>query len=156
VPRRQFFHDPAPAPGGLLPAAYAAVRNGGGQVLLVRRADDGNWELPGGRVSIGESASDAVVREVAEEARVGIKVTGVLGVYSDPGHVLAYPEGDVQQQFAVCFHAWAADRDVHPDLHETIAAEWFHPDQARRLAMHPTMRQRLDHALTAPERVHFD
>ena len=45
--RRQYFHDPAaPAPAGLLPAAYAAVRNGQGQMLLVRRADDGNWELP--------------------------------------------------------------------------------------------------------------
>jgi hypothetical protein len=42
--RRQFFHDPgAPAPEGLLPAAYAAVRNGEGRILLVRRADDGNW-----------------------------------------------------------------------------------------------------------------
>ncbi|MFZ2119232.1 MAG: NUDIX domain-containing protein, partial [Pseudonocardiaceae bacterium] len=41
-----------------------------GRVLLVRRADDGYWELPGGRVEVGESASAAVVREVAEEAGV--------------------------------------------------------------------------------------
>jgi ADP-ribose pyrophosphatase YjhB (NUDIX family) len=155
--RRQFFHDPAaPAPEGLLPAAYAAVRNAEDQVLLVRRSDDGYWELPGGRVDIGESASDAVIREVAEEAGVVIKVTGVFGIYSDPGHVLAYPEGEVRQQFAVCFHAWAADGDVHPDLLETSAAGWFHPGEASRLAMHPTMRQRLEHALTAPDRVHFD
>jgi mutator protein MutT len=155
--RRQFFHDPAaPTAEGLLPVAYAAVRNSEGQVLLVRRADDGNWELPGGRVDIGESASDAVVREVAEEAGVVIKVTGVFGVYSDPGHVLAYPRGEVRQQFAVCFHAWAVERDVRPDLHETTAAEWFQPDEALRLAMHPTMHLRLSHALTEPERVYFD
>jgi 8-oxo-dGTP pyrophosphatase MutT (NUDIX family) len=153
----QFFHDPAaPTPEGLLPAAYAAVRNGLGQVLLVRRADDGNWELPGGRVEVGETASETVVREVAEEAGVVIKVTGVLGVYSDPGHVLAYPNGEVRQQFAICFHAWAVDGDVHPDLFETSAAGWFHLDETRRLAMHPTMRQRLDHALTDPEHVYFD
>jgi 8-oxo-dGTP pyrophosphatase MutT (NUDIX family) len=155
--RRQFFHDPAaPAPAGLLPAAYAAVRNGHGEVLLVRRTDDGNWELPGGRVEIGESAAETVVREVAEEAGVDIKLTGILGVYSDPGHVLAYPEGEVRQQFAVCFHAWAVDSDVHPDLVETSAAEWFHPDETSQLAMHPTMRQRLHHAVTDPERVHYD
>jgi len=140
----------------LLPVAYAAVRNGEGQVLLVRRVDDGNWELPGGQVDIGESASETVVREVAEEAGLAIKVTGVLGVYSDPGHVLAYPSGEIRQQFAVCFHAWAADRDIHPDLLETSAAGWFDPREARRLAMHPTMRLRLDHALTEPERVHYD
>jgi 8-oxo-dGTP pyrophosphatase MutT (NUDIX family) len=140
----------------LLPVAYAAVRNGDGRVLLVRRADDENWELPGGRVDVGESASQAVVREVAEEAGVVIKVTGVLGVYSDPGHVLAYPDGEVRQQFAVCFEAWTVDRDVHPDLIETSAARWFSPGEASRLAMHPTMRQRLDHALAAPERPYFD
>jgi 8-oxo-dGTP pyrophosphatase MutT (NUDIX family) len=155
--RRQYFHDPAaPAPDGLLPAAYAAVRNVEGQVLLVRRTDDGNWELPGGRVDVGESASQAVIREVAEEADIAIKVTGVSGVYSDPGHVLAYPEGEVRQQVAVCFHAWAVDCDAHADDCETSAAGWFDPGAVAGLAMHPTMRQRLEHALTAPDRAHFD
>ena len=46
---------------------------------------------------------------VAEETGVVIKVTGVLDVYSDPGHVLAYRHGDMRQQFAVCFHALAVD-----------------------------------------------
>lgn len=70
--RPPFFHDPeAPAPEGLLPAAYAAVRDGQGRVLLVRRADDGNWELPGGRVDIGESASQTVVRAKLRRA-VGV------------------------------------------------------------------------------------
>ncbi|HKE70031.1 MAG TPA: NUDIX domain-containing protein [Nocardioidaceae bacterium] len=155
--RRQYFHDPAaPAPDGLLPAAYAAVRNVEGQVLLVRRTDDGNWELPGGRVDVGESASQAVIREVAEEADITIKVTGVSGVYSDPGHVLAYPQGEVRQQVAVCFHAWAVDCDAHADDCETSAAGWFDPSDVVVLAMHPTMRQRLEHALTAPDRAHFD
>lgn len=44
-------------PRGLLPAAFAIVRNGPGRVLLVRRADDGYWELPGGRIEVGESAA---------------------------------------------------------------------------------------------------
>jgi 8-oxo-dGTP pyrophosphatase MutT (NUDIX family) len=155
--RRQYFHDPAaPAPAGLLPAAYAAVRNGRGQVLLVRRADDGNWELPGGRVEIGETASETVVREVSEEAGVTVKLTGVLGVYSDPAHVLAYPDGEVRQQLAVCFHAWAIDGEARPDHDETTAAVWYDADETRRLTMHPTMRLRLEHALTDPERVHFD
>ena len=155
--RRQFFHDPAaPTPKGILPAAYAAIRNGQDEVLLVRRADDGNWELPGGRVDIGESASDAVVREVAEEAGVVIKVTGVFGVYTDPAHVLAYPNGEVSQQFAVCFHAHAVAGEVHPDQTETTAAGWFYPHETRGLPMHPTMRQRLEHALSEPHLAHFD
>ena len=81
----------APPARALLLAAFAIVRDGAGQVLLLRRADDRYWELPGGRVEVGESASAAVIREVVEEAGVTINVTRLAGVYSDPGHVLAYP-----------------------------------------------------------------
>ena len=156
--RVEYYHDVAtPQAQEFLPAAFAIVRNGVGQVLLVRRADDGYWELPGGRIEVGESASAAVVREVAEEADVTIKVTGLSGLYSDPGHVLAYPHGDgIYQQFAVCFHAFTPARDARPDRHETIAAAWFDPEQARQLAMHPAMRQRLTDALGEPDRAHFD
>lgn len=125
-------------------------------MLLVRRADDGNWELPGGRVDLGESAATAVIREVAEEADVAITVAAVAGVYSDPGHVLADPDGQVHQQFAVCFHAVADDPAPAPDGEETTAATWFEPDATRSLLMHPVMRERLDHALKRSAQVHFD
>lgn len=156
--RMEYYHDvAAPQARGLLPTAFAVVRNGLDQILLVRRADDGYWELPGGRIEVGESASAAVVREVAEEAGVAIKVTGLAGVYSDPGHVLAYPHGEgIYQQFAVCFHAIAPTRDTRSDQGETSAAAWFDPEQATQLVMHPAMRQRLTDALAEPHRAHFD
>jgi 8-oxo-dGTP diphosphatase len=52
------------------PYAFAAVRDITGRMLLVRRCDTGDWELPGGHVDPGESASDAV-RETAEESGIG-------------------------------------------------------------------------------------
>lgn len=120
-------------------------------------ADDGYWELPGGRVEVGESASAAVPREVAQETGVTIKVTGRAGVYSDPCHVLAYPRGEgIYQQFAVCFHAFSPARHAQPDHEETTAAAWFDPEQATQQIMHPAMRQRLTDALTEPHRAHFD
>jgi ADP-ribose pyrophosphatase YjhB (NUDIX family) len=156
--RVEYYHDvAAPAARALLPAAFAIVRNRSGRVLLVRRADDGCWALPGGRVEVGESVSAAVIREVAEEAGVTIEVTGLAGVYSDPGHVLAYPhEPGAYQQIAVCFHAFSPNHDAHPDHDETTAAAWFDPEQAIQLAMHPAMRQRLTNALAKPHRAHFD
>ena len=156
--RMEYYHDVAAPPAQeLLPAAFAIVRNGSGRVLLVRRADDGYWELPGGRVEVGESASAAVVREVAEEAGVAIQVTELAGVYSDPGHVLAYPHGEgIYQQLAVCFHAVTPARDAQPDQDETSAAAWFEPEQATQLVMHPAMRQRLTDALAGSHRAHFD
>jgi ADP-ribose pyrophosphatase YjhB (NUDIX family) len=75
-------------------------------MLLVRRCDTGDWELPGGHVDPGESASDAAVRETAEESGITVEITGLAGIYTDPGHVIADPrDGVVRQPFAVCFHA---------------------------------------------------
>src|SRR3954451_17003499 len=109
---REYYQDPdAPRAHDVLPAAFAAVRNPAGEVLLVRRIDDGYWELPGGRLEVGESAAQAVIREVAEESGVSIALTGISGVYSDPTHVLLDPDGAVHQQLALCFHAVPAITD---------------------------------------------
>jgi mutator protein MutT len=158
VPRRQYFHDPqAPLAEDLLPAAYAIVRNDRDEVLLVRRADDGYWELPGGRIEVGESAMSAAVREVAEEASVAIMVSALAGVYSDPRHVLVYPDDRVHQQIAICFHARALKAGhARPDSEETTDARWFEPGTTSALPMHPTMRQRLTNALDSNPGAHFD
>ena len=156
----EYYQDPsAPRAQDVLPAAFAAVRNAADQVLLVRRIDDGNWELPGGRIEVGETAADAVTREVAAESGVAIVLTGLSGVYSDPTHVLVDPDGGIHQQLALCFHAVPAGSDPgdpHPDGVETDAAAWSDVVATAHLAMHPAMRLRLHHAVTAPARTHFD
>jgi hypothetical protein len=48
VPREEFFHDQAAPPARLVtPSVFAAIRDPHGRLLLVRRLDNGNWELPG-------------------------------------------------------------------------------------------------------------
>jgi mutator protein MutT len=155
--RTEYYEDRAkPVAREFLPAAFAVIRNAAGELLLVRRADDGLWELPGGRLELGESAAEAVVREVAEETGVRIRTTAVAGVYSEPEHVLAYPDGAVYQQLAVCFHATpVGDQRPRPDGVETRAAAWFAPDLVARLSIHPAMRRRIRDALTRPNATHF-
>ncbi len=158
---REYYQDPhAPRAHDVLPAAFAAVRNLAGEVLLVRRIDDGYWELPGGRIDVGESAAQAVIREVAEESGVIIALTGLSGVYSDPTHVLLDPDGSVHQQLALCFHAVPAGVDnteePRPDGIETKQAAWCAPAALTNLVMHPAMRLRLHDAITAPHRTHFE
>lgn len=157
----EFYRDrAAPVAHDVLPAAFAAVRNRTGEILLVQRIDDGNWELPGGRIEVGESVTQAVVREVVEESGVMIELTGLAGVYSDPSHVLVDPGDAVHQQLALCFHAIPASDDPgeepRPDGIETTAAAWFDPADTPALAMHPAMRLRLEHAVKAPNHPYFE
>jgi ADP-ribose pyrophosphatase YjhB (NUDIX family) len=154
--RVNHFEDPAAPPATCIhPTAFAVVRDDGDRILLVRRTDDGLWELPGGRVEIGESAAEATQREVAEESGVTVKVTRLAGVYTDPTHVIAYPAtGEVRQQFAVCFHALPIGGEPTPDGDETCEVAWVPVDRIDRLPMHPTMRRRLIDAVSAPNQLH--
>ena len=158
---REYYQDPnAPRAHDVLPAAFAAVRNVAGEVLLVRRIDDGYWELPGGRLEVGESAAQAVIREVAEESGVTIALTGLSGVYSDPTHVLLDPDGTVHQQLALCFHAVPTPADTTeaatPGRDRNQGGSLVRPAALANLVMHPAMRLRLHDAITAPHRTHFE
>jgi 8-oxo-dGTP diphosphatase len=50
-----------------------------GAVLAARRRKDGRWEFPGGKIEPGESAAEALVRELREELAVDVTVGEVLG-----------------------------------------------------------------------------
>lgn len=150
----EFYYDPAaPQANSLQPTAFAAVRDPAGRILLAQRADTLNWELPGGKVEPGESAVDAVIREVAEETGMTISVAGLSGVYTDPGHVMVYQTGEVRQQFALCLHAVAVSGSPRPDGDEMIEAAWIDADDIERLPIHPSVWLRIEHAIAHPDRV---
>jgi 8-oxo-dGTP diphosphatase len=63
----------------------AAARTADGRWLLVRRADMGEWALPGGTLEWGEALRASIARELAEEAGVDrCEVVRLVGVYSRP------------------------------------------------------------------------
>jgi 8-oxo-dGTP pyrophosphatase MutT (NUDIX family) len=157
VARTEYYHDDnTPPANSMTPTAFAAVRDHHGRVLMVRRSDTGNWELPGGRVELGETATDAAEREVLEESGVAIRVSRLAGVYTDPGHVMVYPDtGEARQQFAVCFHALPLDGQPQADHDETCEAAWIDPNHLDALPIHPSMRLRIAHALTETDTPHI-
>ena len=73
-------------PDQILPSTNGAVFNERGEVLLQKRADNGYWGLPGGKVDIGESVEQGAIREVLEETGLNVAVKRLIGVYSDPKH----------------------------------------------------------------------
>jgi 8-oxo-dGTP pyrophosphatase MutT (NUDIX family) len=63
--------------------AYALIRDADDRVLLVRAAN-GRFYLPGGRIESGESGAEALEREVAEECGLKVRVSGPLGEALQP------------------------------------------------------------------------
>lgn len=64
-----------------MPSCHALIRDGD-RVLLVQRAApplQGHWGLPGGRVELGETVEQALVREVREETGLHVAVERYLG-----------------------------------------------------------------------------
>jgi ADP-ribose pyrophosphatase YjhB (NUDIX family) len=138
--RQVYFHDPAAPPASLVvPSVFVAVLRRG-RLLLVRRCDNGVWELPGGRVDIGETAEQAAVRETAEEAGVQVVITGLAGLFTDPRHVIRAPDGEVRQQFAVLFRGRAVGGLPHGDQSETSEAAWIRVEDLPALPMEPAER----------------
>lgn len=48
------------------------------RVLLHRTEGEDYWSLPGGRLEVGETAADALIREMAEEIDADVEVDGML------------------------------------------------------------------------------
>jgi ADP-ribose pyrophosphatase YjhB (NUDIX family) len=145
--RIDYIDDPnAPEANSVVPSVVAAVVNDHGALLLIHRTDNGMWALPGGGHDIGESIAGTVVREVREETGIEVEVTGLVGLYTDPRHVMAYDDGEVRQQFSIAFRARPTGGQLRGST-ESRAVRWVSPDQLDELPMHPSMRLRIRHAL---------
>ena len=66
-----------------------------GRLLLVRRADNGLWDIPGGRVEPGERVEGAARRELHEETSLSGGTLTLLDVFSGPRHRHTYPDSNV-------------------------------------------------------------
>jgi ADP-ribose pyrophosphatase YjhB (NUDIX family) len=145
VARWEYYDDPgAPAPNSLVVATSAVVLDSQGRVLLQRRADSGNWALPGGAMELDESLADSVVREVKEESGYEVEVTGLVGTYTDPRHIIAYSDGEVRRQFNVCYTARVIGGELAIS-DESTEIRFVDPAELAGLPMHQTQRLRLRH-----------
>ncbi|MBZ9712378.1 NUDIX domain-containing protein [Deinococcus multiflagellatus] len=71
-------------------AGIAVVR--GGNVLLIRRRDNGLWDVPGGGAGPGETPETTARRELREETGLEVGALSLLDVFSHPH---TYPDGNV-------------------------------------------------------------
>lgn len=146
--RIDYLNDPkAPDPTSLVPSVNVVVEDDADAVLLIRRTDNDNWALPGGAMDLGETLVDAAVRETLEETGIEVAVTGLVGIYTSPHHVILYTSnGEVRQEFSVVFRARQIGGSPTTSS-ESSEVAWMTPDKIPSLAMHPSMRQRIAHHL---------
>ncbi|MGW6054432.1 NUDIX domain-containing protein [Streptomyces sp. NPDC055189] len=76
---------------------------------MLHRVDNGFWTIPTGGVKKGETVGQAAVRECREETGLDVEITGLVGVFSTPAHVIAYMHGErldeVRQPINICLRA---------------------------------------------------
>lgn len=145
--RTEYFDDPdAPKPNSMVVAASAVVTDDKGRILLQRRSDSGLWALPGGGMEMTDSLPGAALREVKEETGLDVEITGLVGTYTDPRHVIAYTDGEVRRQFNVCFRARLVGGTLAVS-DESLELRWVEPGALGSLDMHHTQRLRLTHFL---------
>ena len=141
--RVEYWNDPAaPKPNSLVPACGILAVDDLGRVLLQRRRDTGQWAIPMGKQELGETPRQCAIRETQEETGVLTEITGILGVYSDPGHIVAYTDGEIRQEWELILlgrpvSGTPAANDEASDV------SWFTPDELNTLDIHPTQRRQL-------------
>jgi len=146
--RVDYIDDPqAPPINSVVPSVVAVVLDQDGRVLLIHRTDNDLWALPGGGHDLGESIRDTVVREVLEETGYDVDVERLTGVYTNPAHRMAYDDGEVRQQFSLCFTARLVGGESRTSS-ESREVRWVPVSELQGLDLHPSMRLRIEHALS--------
>jgi ADP-ribose pyrophosphatase YjhB (NUDIX family) len=151
VARIDYLNDPnAPKANSLVPAVSAIVTDDHGGILLILRTDNNYWSIPGGGVKPGESVKEAAAREVKEETGIDCEVTGLVGIYSDPNHVAAYDDGEVRQEFSICFTTRMLGGTERTSA-ESAEVRFISPQDLPGYEMHPSIQLRIEHYLLRRE-----
>lgn len=153
--RVDYYHSPhAPRANSISLAVSAFVLNEDGWLLMIRRTDNDLYALPGGKLELGETLSQAVTREVREETGIEVEATELLGTYSNPDHVIEYDDGEVRQEFSILFRAAPAGGSLRTSS-ETTEVHWVPSARIPELNVHPSIRLRIEHGFQERDRAFF-
>lgn len=143
--RTDHYNDPnAPTATNIVVAVTAFVQDDQGRLLMIRRTDNDLYSIPGGAQDVGETIGHTVIREVKEETGIDVEPTDIIGVYSNPAHVISYTDGEVRQEFSICFRARLVGGELRTS-NESSEVHWVAREDLESLNIHPSIRLRIDH-----------
>lgn len=114
------------------------LRNLKEQILLLRRSESctiypGFWDLPGGKINLGENIDEAISREVGEETAQSFEFSGFAGAtqfvekIKDIAIVIIIMEGNVKSETVIL-------SNEHDDY------VWINPHEVLSLKLCPHFR----------------
>ena len=120
--RAPIFSRPTP-----ISAGDAAIIDDAGRILLIRRADNGKWAMPGGALEVGETPAEGVVREVHEESGVHCRAVALVGVF-DSRLCGTVSRHHLYQFVFLCRPVSQPGEQEASHAHEVLELRWFAED----------------------------
>jgi ADP-ribose pyrophosphatase YjhB (NUDIX family) len=109
------------------------VLNQDKKLLLIQRADNGLWALPGGCHDLGETPKKCAERECLEETGLKVSCTDLIGVYSSNCYeYVHYPWKE--NEFTHLFFLATLEGGVETTCNETTNIGWFAKDEIPNLS----------------------
>ena len=134
-----------------LPGVTAVVRRAG-EILLVRRADNGEWTPVTGIIDPGEQPAVAAKREVLEET--GVTVTVERLAWVNVSAPVVHVNGDRARYLDHCFSCRYVDGEAQIADDESVDVGWFPVDDLPR--MRPIFLERIVCSLEAKPETRFE
>lgn len=118
------------------------------KVLLTKRADNGLWCLPGGKMESGESVEECCTREVLEETGLEVRTKRLIGIYSNHDLLVVYPDGNKVQIVVLSFEVEITGGKLGLS-DETTDAGFYAPAEIEQMPIHGRHQERVLDALEA-------
>lgn len=135
-----------------LSGATAVIQRENGDILLVRRADNGNWTPVTGIVDPGENPALTCLREAQEEANVQIEVVAFAQLKADPPQQFA--NGDRCQFLDHTFYCRYVSGEARVNDEESSEVRWASVEELPELCGE-RMLDRIDAALNYKDGARF-
>ena len=137
--KERFYYDDPTAPTAnvpVQPGAAAIIFDEHDRILIMKRTRGPYWCIPGGRMDVGESAQDCCLRETEEETGLQTRILRLIGLYTNPRSICAYPDGNVHQSYIALFECEVVSGELR-ESEETGQFHWMSREEMDKYLLLP-------------------